>query len=88
MELLSSYHELLHPEAPWEEFTEQFWMAAAQRLMQGLGAYGYLGLKMNKPAFLAHIPAGLANLITAATRARLPRLHTLAIDCRATIAAC
>ena len=81
LELLSSYHELLPPEIKWEEFTEQFWMAAAQRLMQALGAYGYLGLKQNKPGFLAHIPAGLTNLIAAAGHANLPRLRELALAC-------
>lgn len=29
---------------------------AAQRLMQALGAYGFLGLKCGRPAFLRHVP--------------------------------
>jgi N-acetylmuramate 1-kinase len=82
LELLSAYHESLYREMKWEEFADQFWKASAQRLMQALGAYGYLGLRKNKPAFLAHIPAGLENLITAAKRARLPRLQELALSCR------
>ncbi len=82
LELLSSYHESLYRQIPWEEFADQFWKASAQRLMQALGAYGYLGLKKNKPAFLTHIPAGLANLIIAAKRAGLPRLRELALSCR------
>jgi len=36
--------------------------AGLQRLMQALGAYGYLGLVKGKREFLAHIPAALANL--------------------------
>jgi NDP-sugar pyrophosphorylase family protein/aminoglycoside/choline kinase family phosphotransferase len=33
-----------------------------QRLMQALGAFAYLGHERNRPAFLAHIPAGLGHL--------------------------
>ncbi len=33
-----------------------------QRLMQALGAYGYLGLVKKNRAFLAHIPAALDSL--------------------------
>ncbi len=36
--------------------------AALQRLMQALGAYGYLGHVKAKAGFLEHIPAGLARL--------------------------
>jgi len=35
---------------------------AMQRLMQALGAYGYLGLVRGNKAFLEHIPAALASL--------------------------
>lgn len=44
------------------EFLRVFRLCAVQRLMQALGAYGFLGLKQGKPAFLRHIPAALANL--------------------------
>ena len=37
-------------------------MAACQRLMQALGAYGKLGVGDGKTAFLRHIPAAVANL--------------------------
>jgi N-acetylmuramate 1-kinase len=37
-------------------------MAACQRLMQALGAYGKLGVADGKTAFLRHIPAAVANL--------------------------
>ena len=30
--------------------------------MQALGAYGFLGHRRGKPAFLAHVPAALAQL--------------------------
>ncbi len=36
--------------------------AGLQRLMQALGAYGFLGHVKGKPAFLQHIPRGVANL--------------------------
>ncbi|HSH39331.1 MAG TPA: phosphotransferase [Chthoniobacterales bacterium] len=37
-------------------------LCALQRLMQALGAYGFLGLVKGNKAFLAHIPAALASL--------------------------
>lgn len=37
-------------------------LCAMQRLMQALGAYGYLGLVQGNKQFLAHIPAALASL--------------------------
>ncbi len=44
------------------EFDEIYRLCALQRLMQALGAYGYLGLVRGKPDFLAHIPMALASL--------------------------
>ncbi|MCC7519467.1 MAG: phosphotransferase [Verrucomicrobiae bacterium] len=41
---------------------EGYLPAAVQRLMQALGAYGYLGAVLGKTAFLAHIPRALARL--------------------------
>jgi N-acetylmuramate 1-kinase len=43
-------------------FEIQFYQAAAQRLMQALGAYGFLGLVKGKTHFLQYIPRGLENL--------------------------
>ena len=37
-------------------------LCAMQRLMQALGAYGFLGLVKERAAFLEHIPAALASL--------------------------
>ena len=55
---------------------------AAQRLMQALGAYGFLGLKKNKPDFLNHIDNGIRNLLTATTHATtLPVLQELSGLC-------
>ena len=61
------------------------WVLAAglQRLMQALGAYGFLGHVKGKPAFLEHIPRGVAHLRellarnAAAGGPQLPRLAAL-----------
>jgi hypothetical protein len=37
-------------------------LCAMQRLMQALGAYGYLGLVKGNESFLAHVPAALSSL--------------------------
>ncbi len=51
-----------------ETFDAVFDMCAAQRLMQALGAYGFLGLKREKPEFLTHIPAARRSLREVASR--------------------
>ncbi|MCX5820236.1 MAG: phosphotransferase [Deltaproteobacteria bacterium] len=67
----------------WKAFRGLFLLASAQRLMQALGAYGFLGLKRAKPHFLGHIPRALDNLVAVTAEARsLPRLHTLTRRCR------
>ncbi len=67
----------------WAAFQEMFREASVQRLMQALGAYGFLGLKRGMPEFLTHIPNGLANLIDVAMHAkRLPLLNNIARRCR------
>jgi aminoglycoside/choline kinase family phosphotransferase len=67
----------------WAGFQDKFRDASAQRLMQALGAYGFLGLKSGLAEFLAHIPRGVANLVDSATRAkRLPLLKNLALRCQ------
>ena len=59
-ELLEFYRAEVAADDP--DFAEKFQLCAMQRLMQALGAYGYLGhLKGNK-SFLAHIPAALQSL--------------------------
>ena len=81
-ELISFYYELMKPAYSLDEFVSNFWEASAQRLMQALGAYGFLGLKKNKPAFLNHIDSGLNNLLLATTSTQtLPALHELAGIC-------
>ena len=82
-ELLSLYYGLTGPEQDRAAFQDAFWEASAQRLMQALGAFGFLGLRRGLPAFLGHVPSGLANLILASGRAgSLPLLRDLAAMCR------
>jgi hypothetical protein len=49
------------------DFDEVFRWCALQRLMQALGAYGFLGIKKNRPDFLAHTPVALRSLIAVAS---------------------
>ena len=44
------------------DFQEIFDLCAMQRLMQALGAYGFLGLVRERQQFLEHIPAALSSL--------------------------
>jgi hypothetical protein len=82
-ELINFYYDLMRPAVSLDEFANNFWKASAQRLMQALGAYGFLGLKKNKPAFLKHINNGLANLLIAVNHAPLlARLKDIAIQCQ------
>jgi len=86
-ELLSYYYGISKWDLDWATFRKYFWEASAQRLMQALGAYGFLGLKKGLKTFLEHIPAGLRNLHRAATQvASLPRLRELSAECQNRIA--
>lgn len=57
--------------------SENLRRAAAQRLMQALGAYFFLSQKMGKPHFRAHALPALENLVRVAS-GLLPRLYALA----------
>jgi N-acetylmuramate 1-kinase len=82
-ELLRFYYETARSGYTREAFRELFLLGSAQRLMQALGAYGFLGLKRAKPHFLAHIPRAVDNLVTLTAEAgSLPFLHTVASRCR------
>ncbi len=84
--LLRYYFERSRRASGWDEFRELFLLAAAQRLMQVLGAYGFLGIEKGKPHFLAHLPAALDRLIDVTGRTGcFPQLHVLASRCRASI---
>ncbi len=67
-ELLFFYYGLSKWNLDWTTFQNTFWEASAQRLMQALGAYGFLGQKKGLKAYLEHIPAGLHNLHLAASQ--------------------
>jgi aminoglycoside/choline kinase family phosphotransferase len=70
----------------WVTFRNTFWEASAQRLMQALGAYGFLGFKKGLTTFLDHIPAGLRHLQHAASEVgSLPRLRELSMECQRVI---
>ncbi len=69
---------LLQWYAPTREFEHSFYQAAIQRLMQALGAYGFLGLVKGKRRFLQHIPRGLENLADVLSHfCELPRTQEL-----------
>lgn len=83
-ELLSFYYGLSPQGFDWPAFQRYFWDASVQRLMQALGAYGFLGLKKGLPAFLEHIPSALGVLEKASSHlASLPLLRELLVRCRA-----
>jgi aminoglycoside/choline kinase family phosphotransferase len=85
-ELLSFYYGLSRWDLDWDTFQKTFWEASAQRLMQALGAYGFLGLKKGLRVYLENIPAGLRNLRLAASHgSTLPRLRELSLKCQRAI---
>lgn len=84
--LLRYYFDRSRLSSGWDEFRELFRLASAQRLMQALGAYGFLGREKGKSRFIVHIAPALDRLIDATGRTgTLPRLHALARRCRASI---
>ncbi len=84
--LVGYYYDLSRPSYGRGTFRELFFLASAQRLMQALGAYGFLGVERGKPRFLAHIPPALELLIDVTGRTgTLPRLRALARRCRASV---
>jgi aminoglycoside/choline kinase family phosphotransferase len=86
MDLLSYYYGLSKQSLTWEDFQKIFWEASAQRLMQALGAYGFLGLEKGLEVYLSHIPSGLRNLHLAASQAAsLPLLQELCLKCQKAI---
>jgi hypothetical protein len=81
-ELLFFYYGLGKRDMDWNTFQNTFWEASSQRLMQALGAYGFLGLEKGIKGFLEHIPEGLRNLQRAASQvASLPHLQKLSLEC-------
>jgi aminoglycoside/choline kinase family phosphotransferase len=86
-ELLFYYYGLSKQDLDWDGFQNAFWEASAQRLMQALGAYGFLGLTKGLKHYLNHVPAGLQNLQVAAESAvSLPQLRALCARCEMALA--
>jgi aminoglycoside/choline kinase family phosphotransferase/dTDP-glucose pyrophosphorylase len=84
--LLRYYYDLSRLPCGWEEFQERFLRGSAQRLMQALGAYGFLGRERGKSHFFVHIAPALNRLIDVTGRTgTLPQLHALARRCRASM---
>ena len=75
---LLAYYRSLGTDLPEAEFRQRFLDTSAQRLMQALGAYGFLGVVKGRKDFLAHTGPALKNLaaVTAANPL-LPCLHRL-----------
>ncbi len=83
LDMLLHYYNLSHQDLGWNNFQKMFWEASAQRLMQALGAYGFLGLNKGLKAFLDHIPAGIRHLYLAVSQtASLPILQELIVECQ------
>jgi len=58
-----------------QDVSEVFYLCAAQRLMQALGAYANLSRNLGKPHYEQHIPAAVANLAEVCSEG--PGLHEL-----------
>jgi len=81
-ELLAFYYGLSGQEITWSDFQNTFWEASAQRLMQALGAYGFLGIKRGLTGYLHHVAPGIRNLHMAAENAlSLPALLEVCVHC-------
>jgi len=84
--LLMFSYELWKDRFEMERFITHFYKASCQRLMQALGAYGYLGLKKGLKDFLKHIPQAIENLVKALSSVNdLSKLYEVIIDCSETI---
>ena len=87
LELLSFYYYKLTPQdVAWPDFVTCFHEGSVQRLMQALGAYGFLGHRNGRADFLAHIPAGLHHLaIVTSCISSVPHLRALTTRCLAAL---
>ena len=61
-DLATFYHSLGDDADDFATFENRLLRCSAQRLMQALGAYGFLGIDRQQKAFLEHIPTALATL--------------------------
>jgi aminoglycoside/choline kinase family phosphotransferase len=82
-ELLLFYFQLSKEETDRVKFRQAFREASAQRLMQALGAYGFLGITRGLESYLKHVRPGVENLcLVLENTGTLPYLHDLAARCR------
>lgn len=69
------------PTVGWDEFRETYALVSLQRLMQALGAYGFLGLVKSKPWFRKWMSPALALLWRALGEVEgLPRLRAVVAE--------
>jgi aminoglycoside/choline kinase family phosphotransferase len=61
-DLAAHYFETRQPDDKWDTNQEIYAACICQRLMQALGAYGFLGIEKQKESFLQHIPRAVENL--------------------------
>ncbi len=73
-------------ETPAKSQLEIFYLAACQRLLQALGAYGFLSIKRGKTEYTNYFEPALKRLIYCAQKAELPELKKVAEACLAKIA--
>lgn len=79
-QIVEYYFQLRNWDLSLEEFFLKVWEAAAQRLMQALGAYAFLSLVKGYTDFLNYINPGIKNLIYVTEQATsLPHLNQLAL---------
>jgi len=84
--LLSFYYETTKTRFDAQSFEIAFWEASIQRLMQALGAYGFLGIQKGLQSFLQHIPSGLEQLLRATSHvSSVPRLKEISLECQRVI---
>ena len=77
-ELARHYHQVANEGTSFDAFENRLLRCGAQRLMQALGAYGFLGIDRKQSAFLDHIRPALENLHwIAVERGILPDLAPL-----------
>lgn len=76
-ELLRYYHQQALNPLPYDEMFRQFLLAAAQRVMQALGAYCFLSRVKGLPQFKAYIDPGEKRLAWIVDRAGWPELKSV-----------
>lgn len=82
-DLLSYYYRIAGLNMEWGSFQLCFWEASVERLMQALGAYGFLGYKKGLKTFLQYIGPGIEILIDTLSNIKyMPHLQEFVLRCR------